>query len=112
MNEIPATTMSKAEKYLFGIGMFLFVVLIIASYMIHLWTVLIAYDFGGAGPALLTFFLPFFAQVFWATYHIVSLKTILDPYLMGLTIYALLLLSTILCLVLSTSRSRCEINRD
>lgn len=111
MNANSAPTMNRGEKFLFGIGMSLLVFLIIASYLIHLWTVLIAYDFGGFGPALITFLLPFFAQVFWATYHIMYLRTILDPYLLGIIFYLLFLLLMMLCLILSSARSSCEISK-
>jgi len=47
------------------IASYFFVLFVITAIITHIWTVIIAFKFGGVIGAILTLALPFFAEIYW-----------------------------------------------
>ena len=112
MNDSTPSTMNPREEFLFNTGMFLYLIVIFLTYIIHFWTVTVVYNFHGLGAAILSFFLPVISQIYCILHQTTHHETLLTAYFIGLFLYLFLFLLMMLCLVVSTSRGRCEINNS
>lgn len=64
-----------------------FVILKYVVLLIHLWTIVIAYNWSGFGAAALTAILPILAEGYWAIRLAFIAGTIINPYTLTIIIY-------------------------
>ncbi|HEX8177262.1 MAG TPA: hypothetical protein VF543_19390 [Pyrinomonadaceae bacterium] len=67
-------------RFIYGACSFLFLILKYTVLLIHLWTIVIAYNWSGLGVAVLTGFLPIVAEGYWAIRLAFIAGTIINPY--------------------------------
>lgn len=84
----------ETQKTVYSITSWVMTFLKIISVMIHIWSIVIAYNWFGLSGAIVTTFLPFISHIFLAIFLGVKAGTVFNPYIMVTIIFFAVFIAT------------------